>query len=209
VKPLSSMLRDFPVRALNHLLAEDPSARRRLASHAGKTACIDVGVHAFNLRLDADGYAAVAEATDETDKVDKVDEAVPTVTIRIKPADLPLMLHRREQAASYVRIEGDAEFAHLLSQLSESLRWDAEADLARWIGDIGAVRAVAAARGVTETVRKVGGSLAQSVAEYLTEENPVLTVPAEIDDFGAQVRRLRDDVERLAKRTDGLEQSRP
>jgi ubiquinone biosynthesis protein UbiJ len=51
-------------------------------------------------------------------------DAVPNVTIHVKLADLPLIAQNRERAFSYVRIEGDAEFANTISQLPQGLRWE-------------------------------------------------------------------------------------
>ena len=65
-----------------------------------------------------------------------------SVTIRIQPSDLALIMQNRERAFSYVKIEGDAEFANAISQLSKSLRWDAEHDLEKVFGPIAAVRLV-------------------------------------------------------------------
>jgi ubiquinone biosynthesis protein UbiJ len=46
------------------------------------------------------------------------------------------------------------------------------------------------------------------MAEYLLEENPMLVRPRDVDEFAAEVTRLRDDVERLGKRIDKLKGSR-
>jgi ubiquinone biosynthesis protein UbiJ len=56
------------------------------------------------------------------------------VTISLKLADVPLMLQNRERAFSYVQIAGDAEFANAISSLSNSLRWEAEHDLEKVVG---------------------------------------------------------------------------
>ena len=68
------------------------------------------------------------------------------VTIRVKLSDLPLIAQHRERAFSYVKIEGDAEFANAISQLSKGLRWDAEHDLEKVLGPILATRVAAGAR---------------------------------------------------------------
>src|SRR5207253_6731179 len=109
--------------------------RAKLAAHAGKVACIDAGLVAARLKVAADGLLQTAAAADAAD-----------VTIRVRLADLPLIAQDRARAFSYVKIEGDADFANTISQLSQSLRWEAEEDLSNWVGDIAAVRIVSGAR---------------------------------------------------------------
>jgi ubiquinone biosynthesis protein UbiJ len=179
--------------AINHLLAQEPWARERLAKHAGKIAVIDAGLVTVRLKAAGDGLTETAGA----------DEA-PNVTIRIKPADLPLIMQNRERAFSWVTIEGDAEFANTISQLSQSLRWEAEEDLSRWVGDIAARRMVAGAKAAFDTAKATQRTLAENAAEYFLEENPMLMRPEAVADFGSEVNTLRDDVERLAKRIEKL-----
>ncbi len=178
---------------INHLLAQEPWARERLSRHAGKVAVIDAGLIALRIKVSSDGLTEMADV-----------EQSAHVTIRIKPADLPLILQNRERAFSYVTIDGDAEFANTISQLSQTLRWEAEEDLSKWIGDIAAQRMVAAAKRGFARAKSAQRSVAENVAEYFLEENPMLMRPEAVTDFGSAVNTLRDDVERLAKRIEKL-----
>lgn len=182
------------VATINHLLAGEDWARASLRRHAGKLACIDTGPVQLRLRVAADG---LLEAGEET--------AVPNVTIHVKLADLPLIAQHRERAFSYVRIEGDAEFANTVSTLSRGLRWEPEHDLERLFGPIGATRIAGGARSAVAGARATGRRLAENIAEFLVEERPVLVRPGQVDEFGAGVVRLRDDVERAAKKVARLE----
>ena len=184
--------------AINHLLKNEAQAqaRARLMAHAGKVACFDVGLMRVSLQVEADGMVATA-ATD-------ADHSTPHVTIRIKPADLPRILQDRERAFSFVTIEGDADFANTISQLSQSVRWDVEEDLSRVVGDIAAVRIMAGAKSITGAVSATQRKLVETTAEYFLEENPMLMRPQPIRDFAGDVARLRDDVERLSKRIERL-----
>jgi ubiquinone biosynthesis protein UbiJ len=130
----------------------------------------------------------------------------PTVTIRLKLTDLPLIAQNRDRAFSYVQIEGDAEFANTISQLAKGLRWDAEHDLERVLGPIGATRLAGGARSAIGSATATGRKLAENLAEYLLEERLVLVKPAMLEEFTAEVTRLRDDAERTAKRIAKLEQ---
>jgi ubiquinone biosynthesis protein UbiJ len=183
------------VATINHLLAQEAWARDALMRHAGKTACIDTGHLALRMRVARDGMLETAGADDAA-----------SVTIHVKLSDLPLIVQNRDRAFSYVRIEGDAEFANTISQLSKGLRWDAEHDLERVFGPIGAVRLAGGARSAVTGVATAGRRLAENVAEFLLEERRVLVRPATVDNFAEDVGRLRDDVERTAKRIAKLEQ---
>jgi ubiquinone biosynthesis protein UbiJ len=55
-------------------------------------------------------------------------------------------------------------------------------------------------------VATAGRRLAENVAEFLLEERRVLVRPKAVDAFADDVGRLRDDVERTAKRIAKLEQ---
>lgn len=183
--------------AINHLLAREPWAREQLARHAGKVALFDADAVTFGLRVAVDGMVEAADAN-----------AQQNVTIRIKLSDLPLIAQNRERAFSYVQIEGDADFANTISTLSQSLRWEAEEDLSRLIGDIAAARLVGGARFAFDAARATQRKFVENVAEYFLEENPMLVRQQILADFSSDVTRLRDDVERLAKRIEKLKESR-
>jgi ubiquinone biosynthesis protein UbiJ len=183
------------VAAINHLLAQEAWARESLALHAGKEACIDTGHLRLRMRVARDGMLEAANS-----------EEPANVTIHVKLTDLPLIAQNRDRAFSYVRIEGDAEFANTISQLAKGLRWEAEHDLERWLGPIGASRLVGGARSALASAGNTGRRLAENVAEYLVEERPVLVRPTMVDEFADDVSRVRDDVERFEKRIAKLEQ---
>jgi ubiquinone biosynthesis protein UbiJ len=179
---------------INHLLAQEPWARAKLMLHTGKIARFDVAVLTLDLKVMADGMLAIAQ-----------DGAVPQVTIRIKPGELPLILQSRERAFASVTVEGDADFANAISQIGRLLNWEAEEDLSRLIGDIAATRLVAGAREVLHTVKTAQQKMVENLAEYFLEEKPMLVRPQAMMDFGSDIARIRDDVERMAKRIEKLE----
>ena len=187
------MLATPAAATINHLLSRQPALCHKLAAHAGKTACIDTGVLMLQLSVAADGLleSAVAEK--------------PNVAIRIKAADLPRMIADQERAFSYVAIEGDADFARVISDVAMNLHWEAEEDLAPFVGDIAAVRIAQTARLAAHTAKANARNLAESMAEYLLEENPTLLRRAVAQQFASEVSALRDDTERLAKRIALLE----
>lgn len=189
----SSLMRSA-VAVINHLLAEESWAQGLLVAHRAKTACIDGGPVQVSLTVTGDGFLESAAA-----------DAVPAVTIRFRLADLPLILLNRERAVSYMKIEGDADFANTISQLSQSLRWDTEEDLGKIVGDIAATRIVASAKSMMAAAQTMQRQLAEHVAEYFLEEQPMLIRPHLMTEFSSGVIKLRDDLERLSKRIEKLE----
>lgn len=191
---MMTSLFSFTPAPVNHLLAQDAWARTQLAAHAGKIARLDAGLLTLDWQVTAEGMFKAAEAG-----------AAPHVVIRVKLADVPLILQNRERAVSYVRIEGDADFANTISRLSESLKWEAEEDLGRVVGDIAAYRIVSTTKSALAGIRTRGQALQENIAEYFLEENPMLLRPQSVADFGRDVSKLRDDIERLEKRVRKLD----
>ena len=191
--PLNSTFALF----VNHLLAQEAWAKSKLQAHAGKIACIDLQAIALRIKVAADGMLVEAEADAQAD-----------VTIRLRLSDLPLIAQNRERAFSYVKVEGDADFANTISHLSQHLRWEAEEDLSKLFGDVAAVRMVSTAKSIVQTAQQAHQAIQENLAEYFLEENPMLVRPVAVQAFGVEVNKCRDDVERLIKRLEKLERSR-
>ena len=173
--------------ALNHLLAREPWARATLAPFAGRSARLLAPPFAVQLGIAADGSFSVGSGE-------------PTVRIGVDAAALPQVLLDPKAALRNVRLDGDAEFAQALSGVLQKLRPEPEEELSRFVGDAAAVRIVAVLRAALAGAREAGGRLAAQTADYLVAENPILASRPEMTSFAAEVARLRDDVERLAKR---------
>lgn len=99
-----------------------------------------------------------------------------------------------------LRIEGDAELARRLQRLAERFDPDWQLPFTRVFGEVIGVQI---ANGVAAALRgaQAGGRrLAETTAEYLTEESRDVVPRAELDAFFDDVDTLRDDVERMAAR---------
>jgi ubiquinone biosynthesis protein UbiJ len=193
------MMSVLPVAAtMNHLLSRQSALMHLLKTHAGKTVCFDVGGLQLYLSVTGIGLLQQIDVTQQ-------DDHHPAVTIRIQPSALPLILADMQRAFSHVTLEGDADFAKTISEVAMQLRWDAEEDLAPFVGDIAAVRLAQFARSTLQNIKASGQSFTESVTEYLLEEQPVLLRRQKRLEFSAQVMTLRDDVERLTKRIALLE----
>jgi ubiquinone biosynthesis protein UbiJ len=175
--------------ALNHLLAREPWARAALAPFAGRSARLQAAPFSVQLAIAADGNFTA-------------DAGAPTVTLGVDAAALPRVLLEPKAALRNVRLDGDAEFAQALSNVLQKLRPEPEEELARFVGDAAAVRIVSLLRAALAGAREAGSRLAVQAADYLVAENPMLVSRQEMAAFAADVARLRDDAERLAKRID-------
>ncbi len=183
--------------ALNHLLAQEPWAAEQLQQHAGKVACIEIAPIALRLKINAQGQLDSA-----------ADDEVANVTIRINPSDVPLILQNKERAASYVKLEGDADLAQTISDLGKNLRPDLEHELSKVFGDIAGRRIAQTGKSVFSTLQSNAQKLQENLAEYFLEENPMLVRPSQVAEFAQDVSRTRDDVERLMKRLEKCEKAR-
>lgn len=179
--------------AINHLLGGEAWAQDKLRGHAGKSALIHVGPVDIRLRATASGTVEPVVA-----------DATPELEVRLAPDSLMAALRGEESALKSAEIHGDADFAADVMFLAKNLRWDAEEDLSKLVGDIAAHRLMRDAQKFVAWERDARGRLAASLGEYLTDEGEVLAAPAAVDQFVADVDRLRDDTARLDKRLQRL-----
>lgn len=183
------MLREAPVRFLNHLLAGENWAQERLRPFAGQHISIECGPLKFCLAVEADGTVRAAPAADPA-----------TVQI-ILPPDTPLrFVADRDSLLARTRISGNADLAETLAFLFRHLRWDIEADLADAVGDIAARRLTEGARQTLAWQRDAASRLTANIAEYLTEESKTLMPARELAPFKTRVVRLHEDLQRLESR---------
>ena len=112
---------------LNHVLMQEPEAMRRLARQKGQR--IALQWQKFNLQLSPTPAGLL-----ERVQVDGFDLRL-TVTEE-SPLDVATALLRGDKPS--VRIEGDVQLAAEVNWLIDHVRWDAEEDLARLVGDAAA-----------------------------------------------------------------------
>lgn len=191
------MLEQSAILVLNRLLRDAQWARERLALSAGSAVRIAMPPLQLEFVIDADG--SLSEAATQH----------PDVVIAL-PADAPLhALSGSEALMRKARITGSAELADSLGFVFRNLRWDAEEDLSRLVGDIAAHRLAALARRFASWHVDAANNLAENFAEYFREEQPTLTGARMAEEFAEAVDDLRDDLARLDKRIARLEKSLP
>lgn len=195
---LAGMLPHPFVAVVNHLLARQGWATDRLRPFAGR-----------RLRLRAPPLPDLDLFVTETGLLQRAATAgEPDLTVTLKPTALPALLARDDRLMREAEIAGDTDFAAALQFVFRNLRWDAEEDLSRVMGDAAAHRAVSAGRAFAAWQRDAAQRFGDNVAEYLKEESQQLPRPQEVADFGRDVAELRDAVERLEKRIERLADKR-
>ena len=121
---------------------------------------------------------------------------------------LSMMLgHEGEQKVGRVIVEGDAEVAQQFRDLLKLAAPDLEEELARRLGDVPAHHIGRTARTAFDWGRKAIATFGQNVAEYLQEENRTVVPKVELEEFAAEVDRLREAVDRLETRLRGRGQT--
>ncbi len=197
--------------AVNHLLASEPAAERRLSAHVGRR--IGVALPAPEPAVDATVVLVVTAPgrlqLDEGPDGARSPAAAVDLRIELDPARALALLAEGAPVAAAARIDGDAALAGDVGWLFAHLRWDVEDELSRWVGDL-------AAREMAEGGRQLAGLLRRGVDDGvdllrrgLSEpQAPLLARPAHAA-LRAEVAELRDAVARLEARLVLLERRRP
>lgn len=189
------MLTALALRVLNHLLASEDWARQRLQPFAGQTAQISSGSLVLALVITPEGKFSAGDKT-------------ATVSISL-PADAPVRaLTDRDGLMAAAQISGPADFAEALGFVFRNLRWDAEDDLSRLVGDIAARRMVSGGKQLIQWQREQAKNLAANLGEYFSEETRAIARRQEIVEFSAEVTRQNEVLGRLEARIAALEQKR-
>ena len=177
---------------LNRLLEAEDWARQRLAPFAGRT-----------VELRAVPFPALRFRILERGTVE-AGGAEPDLTMTFKPEMLVALARGEEHALRAAEVHGDAQLAAEILLLARHLRWDAEEELSRVIGDVAAHRVAQAGRALAAWHLDAAQRLATAIADYASEEKHILARRGELEALGESVARLRDSLARLDKRIERL-----
>jgi ubiquinone biosynthesis protein UbiJ len=179
---------------INHVLRGESWALRRLQPFAGRTARFETFPFRVDLTVRDTGEIAPASP-----------QATPDATFRVSPAAALRIVAGDSDAFREVVASGDPELAQAVEFVVRNTRWDAEEDLARVFGDSVAHRLSAAGRELVRFQARAIESLSRNLADYWVEERPLIARRSDVEAFVSEVDRLRDDVERLAKRIEAMD----
>ncbi len=182
------------IPALNHLLETEAWARDKLKPYAGQSVQFRAPPLP-SLRLDIQDTGLLRAAAGD---------APPSLVVTIRPSAVPALLRGEEALLREIGIEGNADLAGTVQYLFRHLRWDAEEDLSRFVGDALAHRIVHEGKRLAGWNREATGRFVQNLVEYWIEERPLLARPAAVRQLLSDVDKLRDDLARLEKRIENL-----
>jgi ubiquinone biosynthesis protein UbiJ len=182
--------------ALNQAIALDPDTSAALRPLEGRR--IQLVVDAPPLAMDimvGGGRLQVGPASE----VLEADLAVRS-TLGGLLGQLPFLRRDNATPVGKVKVSGDAELARRLQTLATRFDPDWSLPFTRVFGDVIGVQVANAVRTGLQQVRIAAGNLAESAAEYVTEESRDVVGRDELNAFHDDVDAMRDDVERLAVR---------
>jgi len=193
------MLLSLGQRMLNEQIRARTAARERLRELDGKR---------FAVSIRGSDFRVVAEAAGDELRLSRSgDEAC---DVELSGGALDLLKLARSASLSELKnagatLNGDIHVAEGFAELFRLAMPEAEALLADWIGDMPAHAVGEAARAVGGWTGRAGEAFELNLGEYLQEENPTLVPTPLARKFYADVDRIRDDVERAARRIEILE----
>ena len=196
IKPLAGRALEM---ALNRALALDPDTRAALAPLDGQ--CITLTLESPSLAMQI-GVAGQRLTVGPVDAAREPDLAVRS-TLGGVLAQLPFMAAARRSGSApggRVRVAGDAELARRLQQLATRFDPDWQQPFVGVFGEVLGVQVAQTLRSTLMQASRGAKDLAQTAAEYVTEESRDVVPRAELDAFHDDVDAIRDDVERLAAR---------
>lgn len=180
--------------ALNRALALDEDTRAGLKALDGQRIALTLASPPLALQVRVEG---------EVLRVGPLDaEHAPDLGVRTTLAGLlgQIPVFRKDDAAPVgkLRIEGDAELARRLQQLAQRFDPDWQQPFVAVFGEVLGVQVAKAVSAALKGAQVAGRNLAETAAEYVTEESRDVVPRAELDAFHDDVDALRDDVERIA-----------
>lgn len=192
------MFKSLATSLLQHLIAQNSWANAILEPFAGKSVQINIPPASTALIILENGSLAVAGETNIAD-----------ATVTIPPSLLLRLIAKDEAAKLQINISGDTHLATELAKVFTHIRWDYEDDLSKFVGDAPAYTVGQFARNTAQSAKESSIHLAEMLAEYWQEANPLIAKKHHVEEFNAQVDALRSDVERFEKRLARLMQQHP
>ncbi len=198
---------DSLLAALNHVLAQHPeSALPKLRGHQGALVFVEtvLGDSTWNapVRVGADGFlvrdaaqpAPIAESPPERPRL--------KITVPVKLDHISTWSNQGFAGLMrQVRIEGDVDLASTIGHLMKEVRWDAEEDLSKIVGDAAAHRIGQGARSFTAQAKEWSEHTRSTAQQKISVgADAPLVGKTEFVEWQAHLRELRDAVDRLDQR---------
>lgn len=190
--------------ALNHALALDEDTRHGLQALDGQHIVLTLTSPPLALQVRVDGTVLRVEAVDA--------EREPDLGVRATLGglidQLPIFRSNNAPPVGKLRIEGDVDLARRLQKLAQTFDPDWQLPFVKVFGEVLGVQIAKAAAAALKHAQVAGRNLAETAADYVTEESRDVVPRAELAAFHDDVDALRDDVERIAARIARLRRER-
>ena len=195
--PFPAVLRPttLVVRALNAVLSREPWAQQRLAQYAGRSVKCTLGALPLSLGFTHVGTLSLIDPAIVAD----VELTIPTQHLSQLPA--ALSSSDPNQVLALVHIQGDAGLANAIAQIATQLRFDAEAEIGRFTGDLIAVRLVATLKQLMRSSTRGAQHFEANMAEFLGEESGILVSRHYVELWQDQLEQLEQQLQSLEQRT--------
>ena len=190
--------------ALNHALALDADTRAGLAALDGQRVALTLTAPPLALQITVAGDALRVGPVDADTEPDLGVRSSLNGLLR----QLPIFRSHNAPPVGKLRIEGDAELAQRLQKLAQGFDPDWQLPFVNVFGEVLGVQIAKAVRAALKQAQVAGRNLAETTAEYLTEESRDVVPRAELDAFHDDVDALRDDAERIAAKIARLRRER-
>ncbi len=184
--------------ATNALLDREPWATQQLQRHAGKVVVLHLDARSHAFRINHHGRLAAA-ASDNA-----------AVSVYVSTGNLLQLLRGNAQdRLQAIRIEGEADLTHTLSELATHLRPDLEEELSRWVGDLAARRLAELGRHAWREIAARTRALHENLVEYAVYEANHLPQRAEVEHWQGEVELLNERTQQLLTRVAALQATDP
>jgi len=184
------------LRAINHLIEQEKWARDLLLRHDHKIVAVELPFGSFRLLIQ-DGLLQDA----------KQEDIESSVSLEIsQEAFWAFVKDGKGAAMKFVRISGDVELAADLNRLFAELRWEAEEDLSKLIGDAPSRRIIVESKKVFTQANNAVEDLKSGVRDFFVNERNILLGANQFNDFKSEIRLLRDQLDRAEKKLNHIEQ---
>ncbi len=171
----------------DHLFQQNEWLKKDFSKHKSKSILFNIGpIH----------YALIINDNGMPEYIDYIE----TYDAEIKLSILSAIELMRGNKKAYIEINGDIDFATLVSNALKEVEWDYEDDLSQIIGDIPAYHLVELGKKILKSSKETSFNILDTFKEYWLEEKPLIAKKRLVEKFNNEVDNLRFDVDRLEQR---------
>ncbi len=182
---------------INQALRYDPATRQRLKALNGKAIYIETlsPAMAFMVNIDQQRIRLLPESDQ---RPHATIEAPSYALLKLAVSEQPQLI------GSALRVHGQVQLIEQLHSIARQLDIDWEEPLSLLLGDSAGHQIGQSVRSLFSFARKTARTFVMNSTEYLQEEQEILPVRWEIDEFMDETQDLRADTERLEARLQRL-----